>query len=1236
MKLATGAYLAAVAMTVAVAPSSLGQAAPASAPAEVPAKADEEVVVLSPFEVNSSSSEGYLATSSLAGSRLNTQLKDVAASISVVTPQFLADTGATDMEDLLVYTTSTEVGGLQGNFGGDPTKTRRTPDRTTRIRGLDGADVTRDFFLTDIPFDSYNISQVDINRGANSVLFGLGSPAGIINYTLKTPGMNRSKYAVEFRTGSFGTNRASFDVDQVVLPKVLGIRVTGVNNEQRFDQEHAFDHSKRLFGTIRFTPKLGTGVYTEVQGSVETGRGRANRPSTQPPYDYFTNWYTDLGKFTNPLGTWPGYSVATIPQQAPYLANYQAGPGGNWYDSMGVIYSDPNSGAVGMGAFDAFRQRGGPDGANGSWLSPANAGNPGSGHSNATHRLSQKASFKGNAKATAIIDSYEKATGKTWNGGWSWGDTQIADASIFDFFNESLAGPNNRQWNDFQAQIASLRQTFFDGRVGYEVAYDHQRFDDGEFLLVDSDRLGFDLNEKLRDNVTPNPNFGRAVVVGGNSATANEKSRENLRATLFGKLDFADLLGRDLWVSKALGHHTFTGMASRQKFEQLSYGYSMYKMNSDYTVKITNDAGLQGVHYLDSDQNLKTATTAAGAGIHGLNAIHTPPASIKALYFGDNTAGKAVATGTVGTTNYLDNLENMYGTSPTAYKDTDTAKAFIWQSWFLDDTVVGLFAVRNDNYQKTTKSSAKPEIKYGNQAVGLPFAEAWGWDGYTDAAGKFNPSTKIRAAQTKQSYGVMVHTPKFIRKHLPWGTDISLGYNESSNFQPGQLGTDVYGNQYPSPAGSTKDYSVLINTLNDKVSLRMTWYKSVQANSEIGGLSVWSVKNRLSRAMNGLMVESWGATGSGFSGRAQTTPEAVVNKWFFGSTYDNALAKTPLPEGWTVANHPELLKQPLRLRAAADPSSPTYIAQGTLQPDGTPYTQPPITGAEAEYRRAWFAARSDEEWARPFGMELFNSLAFIRDYSYWGGIWRDNTPSNMKGIGDNIAKGVEVEVTVNPLENWRIIANVTKREATTGNVWAAIGDYITAFGPVAKDGWNPELIKGTGIDYWHRDGFADVDAWGNNGGQMLGWDWFDDVEKAYLTKKAGEGKDVSELRKWNVNLVSTYDFSTGFLKGVGVGGALRWQDKGIIGFYPKYMTDLGVWVDDLDDPILAPAETTFDLWLSYKRKLTAKIDWRIQLNIRNLLEGNELVPIRANPDGSFSQYRISTGRTWELTTSFEF
>ena len=43
------------------------------------------------------------------------------------------------------------------------------------MRGLASADSTRDFFVTDIPTDFYNVDRVEIQRGPNSILFGLRS-----------------------------------------------------------------------------------------------------------------------------------------------------------------------------------------------------------------------------------------------------------------------------------------------------------------------------------------------------------------------------------------------------------------------------------------------------------------------------------------------------------------------------------------------------------------------------------------------------------------------------------------------------------------------------------------------------------------------------------------------------------------------------------------------------------------------------------------------------------------------------------------------------------------------------------------------------------------------------------------------------------------------------------------------------------------------------------------------------
>jgi len=102
------------AITAAVLVPSLGFAQAAST-GNAPAPEDEDMVVLSPFEVTDDQSEGYTAATTLAGNRLNTELRDIGNAVQVVTTQFLKDTGATSNETLLQYTTNTEVGSVYGN-----------------------------------------------------------------------------------------------------------------------------------------------------------------------------------------------------------------------------------------------------------------------------------------------------------------------------------------------------------------------------------------------------------------------------------------------------------------------------------------------------------------------------------------------------------------------------------------------------------------------------------------------------------------------------------------------------------------------------------------------------------------------------------------------------------------------------------------------------------------------------------------------------------------------------------------------------------------------------------------------------------------------------------------------------------------------------------------------------------------------------------------------------------------
>lgn len=144
-----------------------------------------------------------------------------------------------------------------------------------------------------------------------------------------------------------------------------------------------------------------------------------------------------------------------------------------------------------------------------------------------------------------------------------------------------------------------------------------------------------------------------------------------------------------------------------------------------------------------------------------------------------------------------------------------------------------------------------------------------------------------------------------------------------------------------------------------------------------------------------------------------------------------------------------------------------------------------------------------------------------------------------------------------------------------------------------------------------------------------------DVWSKYLIQTALIGSEQPEQRKYRFNGITNYRFERGALKGLNIGGAFRWEDKAILGYGIHEDETVG-WIPDVDAPIYGPTEEHFDAWIGYGRKLNSKIDWRIQLNVRNVGEKDNLVTIAVQPDGTSAQSRIASGAVYDLSMKFSF
>ena len=157
--------------------------------------------------------------------------------------------------------------------------------------------------------------------------------------------------------------------------------------------------------------------------------------------------------------------------------------------------------------------------------------------------------------------------------------------------------------------------------------------------------------------------------------------------------------------------------------------------------------------------------------------------------------------------------------------------------------------------------------------------------------------------------------------------------------------------------------------------------------------------------------------------------------------------------------------------------------------------------------------------------------------------------------------------------------------------------------------------------------------------------WNANFWASWLSVKGQENTAVPELRRWRANFVANYDFSTGFLKGVNVGVGCRWQDKVIVGYKPVYYIGNQVAPNpfvatsakfDLDQPYYGPSETNIDLWVGYTHRINKKLNWRTQLNVRNVGKGNSLIPVTVQPDGTPAGLRLAPTMVWSLANTIEF
>lgn len=246
---------------------------------------NEEVLVLSPFVVSAESESGYQATETLAGMRIRQNLKDAGAAIDVLTEELLDDVGALDMNDALKYVANMQYADFPS--ASDSSNASQWFSASFVSRGVVGSTVLTDFFPTgSVPIDRYNTDNLTMMRGPNAILFGIGSPSGIVGASTKRAQLGRDINSVRFVTDTNGTFRSELDVSRVLIDNKLAVRIAALYSDKRSDQEPSMDRRRGVFGTVSYKPF----ARTTITANAEKGTRDRIHVQNHVVMDAYTPW----------------------------------------------------------------------------------------------------------------------------------------------------------------------------------------------------------------------------------------------------------------------------------------------------------------------------------------------------------------------------------------------------------------------------------------------------------------------------------------------------------------------------------------------------------------------------------------------------------------------------------------------------------------------------------------------------------------------------------------------------------------------------------------------------------------------------------------------------------------------------------------------------------------------------------------------------------------------------------
>ena len=1269
-------YLLALTCTMALAPSAWSQLAPQSnadqkadaknAPVASIDKKDDKIE-LSPFVVTTEKDTGYYAQNTLAGSRMRTNLAELGAAISVVTKAQMEDFASTDLNDAFRYEVNTEGSGtytpatqafrndgiLDVNAGGTQGNNvvSLTNAGANRVRGIGAPSAAINYYpsIAALPPDIYNTEYLEISRGPNSMLFGLGSPAGIANQSTMQATINKDTNKVQIRTDDRGSFRSSFSLSRTLIKDKLAVAGAFLYDDKQFERKPSFDLTKREYAAFTYKPFKKT----TIKGNFENYDNANRRPNTISPIDYVTQWnlagrpiYDALTKKVT-LANGKTYGPYISSASSPYAQSVRdaiiAMPGYNpalrgtsatafggtdttfsFYNGQ-PIYSttfaqmsptlslttpDPSVSALyvpGLALINQARPVMQIDnGQLASWYQPlfnttytTAYAIPGVGGTPAPNNVNNPISNIWNNLASS--DMYDRAT--FYSTGWTnnsfvnnlgnYRYPGVTDRAIYDWKKVNIlqadyGSQKNKNYQlDFEQQL--LDNLFFNGGWFRQDFKQSSNYTIGQ---LNATAMRIDENKYL-PNGQPNPYVGLPLVMDQDpDRYVNSQLDDHFRGRFAWTPDFTQ---KNNWM-KWLGRHQVLGLWSRDESMALAE-----RMRLNYIAAGSQSAAVRYVANPTNNADGSRTGWNYGGVTQRFFYLASPGDPMGKVTHGSGEWNADTYTGNIQVYNYLTNqFENANVTEkynvavadPVRTQRTLQSYSGGITSYFWDERIVTTFGARLDKFKARSTTSGAITLADGTVIPALTPQQKFLPTGYFDYSSIWNRFNIWNRTTGRTKTGGGVITPfkgwgsieRMSQDNQFWQFVKSFGlvYNWSNNFDaPSGPQVDAFGKQLPNPQGIGRDFGFQFAALDNKLFARVTWFRSTSQNQRL------SAGTAIGRLTSQVPI---------------STPDAAV------ASVDG------LYKAWARA----IAKINLGYDPTIDNPAPTLSPQQELDVENA----------------------AEKIWGLP--------------YKYY-----ENLPGAITATGDAVATGMEVQLNYNT-RNWRNRFTFGKQVTSNSNVlqqydawfayrnpvWAAAKasafllpqyqQYANNFTTASRT----QMSLGNFLSSYAYNSTVKINN-ANGGTSVQNWIDVNLTPQVQLSKDL-DGQEAPGQRKFRLAYNTAYDFTTGRLKGYGIGAGERWEDKSIIGYYGKSSHGNAsnpnlIDISDVTRPIHDKANFYTDLFVNYKRRIwNDRIAMTIQLNVENVFEDGHLQVVAVNYDGSPYGYRIIDSRKFTLTTTFDF